>query len=88
MCLNKQDFVDFSGIGPFFPFDWRIVQTLRQRRGKTTNRAPATLSSIQAASQSTFFNEQIYSTCDEQEERKLALTAINKLFALYNHQWP
>ncbi len=49
-----------SGIGP--PVDWRIVQMLCQRRRKTTNIAPTTLSAIQASSQSTFINEQ--PTCD------------------------
>ncbi len=34
------------------PIAWRIVQILRQRKGKTTNTAPTTLSAIQAASQS------------------------------------
>jgi hypothetical protein len=43
---------------------WLIVEILRQRWGKTTNTAPTTFSAIQAASQSTFINEQIYSTCD------------------------
>jgi hypothetical protein len=30
----------------------------------TTNTAPTTISAIQAASQSIFINEQLYSTCD------------------------
>jgi hypothetical protein len=38
------------------------VQILRQRWGNTTNTAPTTLRAIQAASQSTFINEQIFST--------------------------
>jgi hypothetical protein len=49
---------------PFF------VKILRQRRRKTTNTAPTTLSAIQAASQSPFINEQLYSTCDKQEWQK------------------
>ncbi len=50
----------------FLPTGWRIVQILRQRRGKTTNTAPTTLSfsAIQAVRQSTFITEQLYSTCD------------------------
>jgi hypothetical protein len=31
---------------------------------KTKNTAPATVSAIKAASQTTFINEQLYSTCD------------------------
>jgi hypothetical protein len=72
--------------------DWRIVQILRQRWRKTTNTAPTTLSAIRASSQSAIINEQFYSTCDYQElqnkqltllsQRKLALTTINKLFAI------
>jgi hypothetical protein len=37
-------------------------KNVRQRRRKTTNTAPTTLSAMQAASQSTFLNEQLYST--------------------------
>jgi hypothetical protein len=49
------------GLGHFFryrpllPIDWWIVQILRQRRRKTTNTAPTTLSAIQAASKFTFY---------------------------------
>jgi hypothetical protein len=62
--IGQQDFVYFFRYRPLLPFGWRIVQTLRQRRGKTTKTAPTTLSAIQVASQSTFINEQLYSTCD------------------------
>ncbi len=55
----------FLKVSAFASHGWRIVQILRQRRGTTTNTAPpTTLSAIQAASQSTFINEQIYSPCD------------------------
>ncbi len=50
-----------QGSGDFFRYQhlllsigWRIMQILRQRRRKTTNTAPTTLSAMQAASQSTF----------------------------------
>jgi hypothetical protein len=56
--------VDFFRYRPLLPIGWRIVQILRQRRRKTTNSAPTTLSAIQAASQSTFVNTQLYATCD------------------------
>jgi hypothetical protein len=54
------------GFGTLFR-NWpllHIVQSLRQRRWKTTNTAPTTLIAIQAASQSTFSNEQLSTTCD------------------------
>jgi hypothetical protein len=38
------------------------IQAIHWR--KTTNTAPTTLSGIQPTSQSTFINEQLYSTCD------------------------
>jgi hypothetical protein len=70
------------------PIGWRIVQILRQRQRKTTNKVPTTFSAIpvQGSSKSTFINEQLYSTCDKWEDknkhlsqRKLALTAIIEL---------
>jgi hypothetical protein len=57
------------GLGHFFRYrpllliGWRIVQILRQRRRKTTNTMPTTLSATQAASQSTFINAKLDSTC-------------------------
>jgi hypothetical protein len=60
--------IDQQGLGHFFryhrpllPTSWRI---LRERRRKKTNIVPTTLSAIQAASQSTFINAQLYSTSD------------------------
>jgi hypothetical protein len=58
--IGQQQLVDFFRNQPLLPISWRIVQILRQRRGTTTNTAPTTLGAIQAASQSTFINEQIY----------------------------
>jgi hypothetical protein len=77
-----------SGIGPCF-FGWRIVQILRQRRRKTTNTAPTTLSAKQAASQSTLNNAQlplllVISGNDKNKQlkllsqRKLSFTGRNK----------
>jgi hypothetical protein len=64
--------IDQQGFGHFFryrlllPIVWRIVQILRQRRGKNDqySATPTTLSVIQASSQSTFINVQLYSTCE------------------------
>ncbi len=54
-------FLLVRGLGHFFrhrpllPIGWKTVQILRRRRRKMTNTAPTTLSAIQAASQSTFY---------------------------------
>jgi hypothetical protein len=49
----------FLQVSALAPIGWRIVQILRQRLRKTTNTATNTTpSAIQAASQSTFINEQ------------------------------
>jgi hypothetical protein len=48
LLLNgQQDLVDFFRYQPLLPIGWRIVQILRQRRGKTTKTASTTLSAIQ-----------------------------------------
>jgi hypothetical protein len=62
---------------------------------ETTNTAPTTISAIQAASQSTFINEQYtplviswndkYKQLTLLSQRKLALTVRITLFALKNH---
>jgi hypothetical protein len=67
LLIGQQGLVDFFRYRPLHPFGWQIVQILRQRRRKTTNTAPTTLSAIQAASQSTFISYQLYSTCDLQD---------------------
>ncbi len=55
LALNwSSGFRTFLLVSALLLIGWRIVQILRQRR-KTTN----TLSTIQAASQSTFINAQI-----------------------------
>jgi hypothetical protein len=41
-------------------------------RGKATNTAQTTLDAIQASSQSTFINDQLYNTCDEQNDKNAA----------------
>jgi hypothetical protein len=76
------------------PIGWRIVQILRQRRRKTTNTAPTTLSAIQAASFFTFINAQLKYTPlvifrnnkNKQltllSQRKLTLTGRNTLLTI------
>jgi hypothetical protein len=49
-----------SGIGPCFPLAGRLCK-FYANDGGTTNIAPTTLSEIQASSQSTFLNTQLYS---------------------------
>jgi hypothetical protein len=71
---------------------WLIVQILRQRRRKTTNTAQTTLSAIQAwqANPLLSMNNHTPLVINRNKknkqltllsQRKLALTAINKLFA-------
>ncbi len=55
IAKNKANEEIFSGSSPCFPGGWRIVQSLRQRRRKTTNTASTPFSAIQAASQSIHF---------------------------------
>ncbi len=64
LLIGQQGLVDFFRYRPLLPIGWRIVQILCQRRRKTTNTAPTTLSAMQAGCQSTFISEQLYSTCD------------------------
>jgi hypothetical protein len=69
-----------------------IVQILRQHQRETTNSTPTTLSALQASSQSTLsmnnYTPLVISSNDKNKQltllsqRKLALTALNKLFAL------
>jgi hypothetical protein len=88
LFIGQQGWEDFFRYQPLLLIVWRIVQILRQRWRKTTNTAPTTLSEIQASSQSTLSmnnNTLVISRNDknkQQSQLKLALTAINKLFAL------
>ncbi len=70
LLMGQQGMGYFFRYRPLLPIGWSIVQILRQRWRKTTNIAPTPLSTIQAASQSTFINTQLYSTCDKQEWQK------------------
>jgi hypothetical protein len=67
LLIGQQGLEDFFRYLPLRPTGSRIVQILRQHLRNNTNTAPTTLSAIQALSQSTFINEQIYSTCNYQE---------------------
>jgi len=67
LLIGQQGLGHFFRYRPLIPIGWRIAQILRQRRRKTTNTAQTTLSAIQAASQSTLINEQLYFTCDQRE---------------------
>ncbi len=64
LLIGQQGLGDFLRYRPRLPIGWGVVQILRQRRRKTTNTAPSTLSAVQAASQSTSINELLYSNCD------------------------
>ncbi len=62
-CVHLQSFTqpDFKGTVSRPRDDFWLLTTCRR---KTTNTAPTSLSAIQAASQSTFINAQLCSTCD------------------------
>jgi hypothetical protein len=60
LLIDQHGLVNFFVYRPLLAIGCRIVQILRQRRRKTTNTAPTTLTGIQAASQSTFVNTQLY----------------------------
>ncbi len=55
---GQQGLVDFFMYRPLLPIGWGIEQILRQRRKKTTNTAPTSLSAVQVASQFILINEQ------------------------------
>jgi len=58
LFIGQQCLEDFFRYRPMLPIGSRIVQIVRQPRRKTKNTA------ILAASQSTFINELLFSTCD------------------------
>ncbi len=58
LLIGQQGLGHFFRSRPFVSIGWRIVQILRQCWRKTTNKAPTTLSALQAA------YAQLYSTCD------------------------
>jgi hypothetical protein len=68
--IGQQGMGDFFRYQPLLPIGWRTVKILCQRRRKMTNTAPTIFRAIKAASQSTFINAQIYSTCDLREGQK------------------
>jgi hypothetical protein len=70
LLIGQQGLEDFFRYRPMLPIGWRIVQIVRKSLRKTTNPAPTTLSALQAASQSTFVNTVLCSTCDEPELQK------------------
>jgi hypothetical protein len=91
LLTEQQGLLDFFRYRPMLPIGWRIVQILRQHRSKTTNTAPTTLCTILYKNQANpllSVNNYTPSRNDKNEhltllsQRKLALTAINKLFAL------
>jgi hypothetical protein len=52
------------GIGPCFPLVGGLFKFYANAGGTQQNTAPNNLSTIQEASQSSFINEQLYSTCN------------------------
>ncbi len=84
LTIVKQGLIDFCRYRFLLPIGWRSVPILRQRRRKTTNTAPTTLSATQASSQSPFINYTplVISRSDKNKQltllsqRKLAITAV------------
>jgi hypothetical protein len=64
LFIGQQGLQHFFMYRPLLPIGWNIVQILGQRQRKTTKTAPTALTAIQAESQTTFINAQLYSTCD------------------------
>jgi hypothetical protein len=64
LLISQQVLEHFFRYRSLLPIGWKIVQILRQRQRKTTNTLPTNFSAIQAASQSFFIDEKLYSTCD------------------------
>jgi hypothetical protein len=63
-CVLSQGFLAFNcsaGFGTFLQVSLAggLCKLLRQRRRKTTNTVPSTLSAVQAASQSPFINSKL-----------------------------
>jgi hypothetical protein len=89
LLIGQQGLGDFFRYRPLLSIGYRIVQILRQRRRKTTNTAPTTLSAIQASSQSNFIYTSLVISRNNKNkqlkllsQRKLALTVKNIIFAL------
>ncbi len=51
LLIGQQGLEHFFSYRPLLPIGWRIVHILRQRRRKTTNTAPTTLSAISSSKQ-------------------------------------
>jgi hypothetical protein len=95
LLIVQQDLVDFFRYRPFLPIGWRIVQILRQRRGK--QQILRQLLFVQQASpllSMKKYTPLVISRNDKNRQltiikpRKLALTAINKTFCIKNHRSP
>jgi hypothetical protein len=68
LLIGRQGLVDFFRYRLLVPIGWRIAQFLcLRRRNHDQYSANPSLSAIQALSQFTFINEQLYFTCDKQE---------------------
>ncbi len=92
--IGQQGLADFFRYRPLLPIGWKTVQILRQRRRKTTNTAPTTLSAICTSSKPIHFcsihnyTQPVISRNDKNRkltllsQRKLALTARNTLFKI------
>jgi hypothetical protein len=76
LLIGQQGLVDFFRYRPLLPIGWRIMLILRQRRRKTTNTAPTTLSAIQAASQSILLTHNYTPLVISRNDKNKQLTII------------
>jgi hypothetical protein len=66
LLIGQQGMAHLFRYRPLLPFGWKIEQILMPTP-EENNQYSATLSAVQAASQFTFINTQLYATYDEQE---------------------
>jgi hypothetical protein len=65
LLIGQQGLGHFIRYWPLLLTGWRTCANFKPTpEKKKTNTAPTTHSEVQASSQSTFINEQLYSTCD------------------------
>jgi hypothetical protein len=87
LLIGQQGLVDFLRKGPLLPIGWMIVPILCQRRKKTSNKAPTTLSEIQLSGQSNLsrnnYTAHVINRNDKNKPTQTGINRnINKLFAL------
>jgi hypothetical protein len=78
LLIGQQGLGHYFRCRPCFPHRLNDCANLCQRRRKTTNKAPTTLSAIQASSQSTYSNEHLLVIIRNDKNKQLALLSQSK----------